>query len=297
MRALVTGSTGYIGSHLVAHLPSNGMKVAVLARQRMSYLPDNVTEYLYDGSSASVVQACGAFRPNVIFHLASLSKAVVPADDIPAMASANIMFGTQLLEAAQLCGCQHFINTGSYWQYGTNGDISPNSLYASYKQAFETIIDFYVSRHALHALTLVLFDVYGPQDKRNRVIDQFITNALEQRRMQTTEGHQYLDFVHISDVCRGYSQAASWLHDQPQSKQFHFALDTGIRYSLRDVAAFVENATGKKLDVEWGAFPYPPHQVFAPVNTIQRLPGWEPTVNLLAGITEQVSALKTSILA
>jgi len=119
-KAIVTGASGFIGSHLIDHLHRAGWRVAVIARehsaQRLEAHPAISAVYSYSGKTSEVKDAVADFRPDVVFHLSSLFLAQHDSSQVEPLVSSNILFGTQLLDAMRLVGVTTLINTGTAWQ-------------------------------------------------------------------------------------------------------------------------------------------------------------------------------------
>src|SRR4051812_1833664 len=92
------------------------------------------------GSTERIVARLKACKPDVVFHLASLFVSDHRVQDVQNLVESNLLFGTQLLEAMAQAGVKRIINTGTSWQCP-----HPFNLYAATKQAFESILGYYVS--------------------------------------------------------------------------------------------------------------------------------------------------------
>ena len=121
-RGLVTGATGYVGYHLAEKLLQDGWEVSLLIRpgantKKLDGLPKSPMVYKHPGDTKSLIEILKEARPEIIFHLASQVQGEHLPEDVEALIRSNILFGTQLLEAATQSGVRYFVNTGSYWQH------------------------------------------------------------------------------------------------------------------------------------------------------------------------------------
>jgi len=140
-RALVTGATGFVGSHLVRGLLEAGWDVSVIIRKtsKLDMLVDvceRITVHQYTGEINQLTKAMVECKPSVVFHVASLVLSEHKPEQINAVIESNILFGTQLLEAMVAADVKHLINTSTFWEHFVNKEYSPVNLYAASKRAF-----------------------------------------------------------------------------------------------------------------------------------------------------------------
>lgn len=284
-RALVTGATGFIGKHLVRHLRDAGWEVhAILRRMPEEPTPAGPDRFhLYSGSTDDVMAAVRACCPDVTFHLASLFLASHTPDQVAGLVESNLLFGTQILEAVALQQAGKVVNTGTSWQYFHSPSYRPVNLYAATKQAFEDILKYYVDAATLNAVSLNLFDSYGPGDTRPKLLRLLIHTLRSQTPLQMSAGEQMIDLVHVDDICRAYLQAAELLLSSALPAGSSFAVSGGQRRTLRGIVETFEQEAGKRLPIEWGARPYREREVMQLWDGPQ-LPGWFPSVKLADGM-------------
>ncbi len=291
-RAMVTGATGFVGSHLVSHLNAEGWEVAALARPaaaRLLELNAAISRvYVYNDTTEDAVDSIADFRPHVVFHLASLFLATHNSETVEPLISSNILLGTRVLEAMKAANITALINTGTSWQSYQGTPYSPVNLYAATKQAFEDILAYYVESSGIRAITLRLYDSYGPGDTRRKILRLLLDCLRTGVPIAMSPGEQVLDFVHVDDLCRAFSQAAV-LVERLQPGNTVYAVSGGQRCTLRQVLATLEQAVGRPIPVQFGATPYRDREVMNPWVGPQ-LPGWEPRIELLQGFRQLASA-------
>ncbi len=286
--ALVTGATGFVGSHLVRHLVKEGWDVHIVTRVN-SVIPEHLCDvglsvHVHDGSTESLIAIVKEARPIVVFHLASLFLARHQPKDIESLIRSNIIFGNQLLEAVVVNKVRYLVNTGTSWQHYHSTEYSPVCLYAATKQAYEAILQFYTSVYDLSVITLKLFDTYGPDDPRKKLFSLLKESALTGSKISLSPGEQLIDLVYISDVVSAFIIAAGRLLEGVVSNMEDYAVSSGSAIKLKELVDVYCSETGLTLDIEWGGKPYRSREVIEPWSKGNRLPGWEPKVELVEGI-------------
>jgi len=292
--ALVTGATGFVGSYLAKRLVSEGWDVHIIARLNSSLniisdVIDKLTIHRHDGTTDRMLNILNEVKPKIVFHLASLFLAEHQPKDIEPLIKSNILFGTQLLEAMVRNRIYNMVNTGTSWQHYNNEDYNPVCLYAAAKQAFEDIMRFYVEVTPLRAITLKLFDTYGPDDPRPKLFNLLKKVAEEQKPLSMSPGEQLIDIVYIDDVVDAFMIAAQRLLNNMVEKNEEYAVSSGKPIKLRELVEIYEKLIGKKLAIEWGGRPYRPREVMVPWNKGKLLPGWSVKVGLEEGIKRIVA--------
>lgn len=164
----MTGASGFIGSHFVRSMWSDGHVVAALIRGAKTQ--GETVLFDYDGSTHGVIDAMRRFRPEIVIHLASKYLVTHDPEDVEPLVESNILLGNQILEAMCKAGVPYLVNFGTSFQHYGGADYNPVSLYAATKQAFEDLARYYVEAHSLSVVTLKLSDTYGPDDRRGKII-------------------------------------------------------------------------------------------------------------------------------
>ena len=287
--ALVTGATGFVGSHLVRRLIKEGWETHIITRSSSSLtqlkdIAGKVIIHQHNGTTSSMINIVKEAEPEIVFHLASLFLAQHTSEDIERLVQSNFLFGVQLVEAMTLQGVTKLINTGTSWQHFQNEDCNPVCLYAATKQAFEDMLKFYVEASGLKVITLKLFDTYGPDDPRPKLFTLLKKVAEEQTELAMSPGEQLIDLVYIDDVVDGYLMAARCLIDNKVSSVEEYAISSGNPVSLKKLVVLYGQTIGKQLPIKWGGRPYRTREVMVPWNKGEIISGWKPKTGLVEGI-------------
>lgn len=288
-RVLITGATGFVGSHLCRRLIRDGLEVHAIARPQsdvtqIKNVKNDLIMHIHDGSPASMLKIVKDCRPKIVFHLASLFLAQHKSDDIEALIRSNITLGVQLVEAMAINQIPYLVNTGTAWQHYKNEKYNPVCLYAATKQAFEVLLKFYTESSPLKVITLKLFDTYGPFDPRSKLFS-FLRKCQKQKKpISMSPGEQLLDLVYVDDVVEALLIAADRLEAGKVKAQESYAVCSKKAVRLRDIVELYARLSGRKLNIIWGGRPYRPREVMVPWNNGRILPKWSPKIELKEGI-------------
>ena len=288
-KAIITGASGFVGSHLAGSLVGRGWTVHVILRtdsnlSLIAGILDRITVHRHDGSMERLEEIVRKVTPDVVFHLASLFLAQHRQEDVEPLVQSNVLFGTQLLEAMVKCGVHRLVNTGTSWQHYENHDYSPVNLYAATKQAFEDILRYYVEATPLQAISLKLFDTYGPGDPRPKLFTLLRRVAEQGEQLEMSPGEQLVDLVYIDDIVDAFLLAAKRLLVDAIPCHEPYAVSSGAPVKLRELVEIYGRVIGRTLPIRWGGRPYRPREVMVPWDTGSPIPGWRPRIGLEEGI-------------
>jgi nucleoside-diphosphate-sugar epimerase len=291
--ALVTGATGFVGSHLCSALLRLGWKVDCIVRPTSSgslalASDAHFASYEYAGKPGEIAAIVERSKPDIVFHLASYAVGSHSCDDVPKIISANISLGVELVDAMTTHEIKFLVNTGTFWQHFGGSAYSPVSLYAASKQAFEDLLQYYVELEGLQVVTLKLFDTYGPNDQRNKILNLIKNASMNSIPLEMSAGDQLIDLVHVDDVVAAYLCAARRLLGGQTTGHEKYGIASGMPLSLKQLVKLYNEVANRPVDVKWGALPYRVREPFALWQDFCALPGWMPQVSLSEGLRQFV---------
>ena len=297
---ILTGGTGFVGSHILEKLLKLNKKVILLKRSfsntwRIDEFIGNENLILKNIDKENLNDIFNQYNIECIFHLASNAQRGIDLDTITSMINSNITFPTKLLETSVNNNVKFFINTGSVYEYQLNQPpisertkIKPFNLYASTKIAFEDILKFYSNDYDLNCSTLKLFTPYGPKDNENKIIPYLIINSIKKENILVKSPNKTLDLIYVDDVVDCY---ISLMNNILKFKKYEtFNVGTGIGTSIKDVLELIEHNVGKNNNVNFGDLE--DHQVWCTNNKIKKKLNCNPKIKLNEGIKITINYYK-----
>lgn len=259
---LVTGGTGFIGSFVIEKLLDNNIKVILLKNStsntwRIDHVLSSIQSYDLDKVNLDFI-----FSKNnidAIIHLATFYKKQYITQDIDSMISANITLPLKLLDLAKENQVKYFINTGTFFEYLSNGKPikedkakrHPFNLYALTKICFEDMLKYYSEVYNIKSVTLKIFSPYGPKDNENKLIPSIIINSLKNSEVKLSQGLQKLDFIYVKDIAEAYIKCLKRINFSKNNFEI-LNIGSGITQSIREIVLNIENILGHPIKKIWG---------------------------------------------
>lgn len=294
MKVALTGITGFVGMNLMPQLLALGSDYEFLTlnidvdEAERKYPRTRYTNFRHVHTTD--LEALVTFNPDMVLHLATVTTAANNTEIIHPMIAANIEFGVLLLDALQKCdNFKLFVNTGSFAEYRFGPDYFDSAyLYTATKTAFRAFLAYYAGLgRGFKYITAVPYSVYGGTMTVKRLFDYIAESLDAQTPVDMTKGEQVLDFIHVDDVAGFFAytvaHAEEFLALKENGAEFH--LGTGKGTSIREVAALMEEISGKKCNINWGGRPYRDRDIMHAVAPVERNQcGWRAKIDIREGI-------------
>jgi UDP-glucose 4-epimerase len=295
-KVLVTGASGFIGSHLCRRLIEEQSEVHAIYRSQSPTEESQVRWWQADVSDFGAVRSLFRdIRPDVIYHLASHVKGAPNLEHVLPTFHSNLQSTVNLLTLAAETGCQRIVLTGSLAEPDPqNGEIFPSAPYAAAKWASSGYARMF---HALYQLPVVIarvFMVYGPaQQDLTKLIPYVTLSLLRGETPKITSGSRLVDWIYVSDVVDGFVA----LGQAPGIDGATLDLGSGELVSIREIVQQVAGVVDPHSSPEFGALPdrpLEPTRLANPAETLARI-GWKPQVSLREGLERTVDWYRTAM--
>jgi UDP-glucose 4-epimerase len=288
LRALVTGASGFLGSHLCERLLQSGAEVHATSRvcrdgdkSRLRWWQSGLTEF------GLVRELLEEIRPEVIFHLAGRVTAAPELGLVLPTFSSLLGSTVNVLAAATTVGCRRVVVTGSLTEPESGLlDVVPSSPYATAKWAGAAYARMFHKLYRTPVVILRLFMTYGPGQHREKIIPYVIESLSRGRPPQLSSGRWKADWVYVDDVIDGFVLAAA----RPSIEGCTFDLGSGTLTSTREVVRRLIALYGPQVEPSFGALrDRPDEQVrAADIAPAREKLGWEPNTSLDEGLARTV---------
>ena len=187
----------------------------------------------------------------------------------------NIVFIKEGLNNKNFKG---YISFGTKWEFGDNQNKEPLNFYALTKKAND-IFYKYFSKNKISIISLKIFDTYGPNDIRKKFFNDLLISYKKNKLLKITPGKQYLDYVHIKDICFLISKIISDIKLKKLKGFNSFAVSSKKPIRLIDFVKMLNQILKKNLKIKVGK-KYRTNESLNYTKKIFNYPGWKIQTNL-----------------
>lgn len=296
MKILITGGSGFVGTHLTRRLIKEGHQVTITTNGSEPKIP-NVFKTLYTGLGG--IDWNFIEKQDLIFHLMANNDTM--CEDKLEMSKANLFDPMRLFYFAKRSGCRNFIYASSTAVYGNSDapydestDINPLNAYAQSKADFDEFAMSFAEEEQVNVTGLRYCNIYGPgeehKEKRMSMIGQIINQImLNQKPKIFKNGEQKRDWVYVSDVIEANVLA---MNNSLQNKGGIYNIGSGQAYTFNEICKIVFQTMSKIEDVEYIDCPFNEkyqNHTECNIEKARRELNFSPSFNLQSGIQKYIN--------
>lgn len=302
MKTLVTGGCGFIGSHLSEMLLALGHEVVILDNLACGRKANIKTFEAHPKLSFHQVDICdrAAMQAHFhgvdwVFHMAGLADIVPSIEQPESYFETNVAGTLNVLQCARDAGVKRLVYAASSSSYGIpdvyptpeTSPITPLYPYALTKYMGEELVLHWAKTYKLPAVSLRLFNVYGPRSRTSgaygAVFGVFLAQKLNGKPFTVVgDGTQTRDFTYVTDVAAAFIKAA-----QSEVSGEAINVGSGNHYSVNRL---VELLGGPVVYIP--KRPGEPDCTFADTKKIRSLLAWEPKVTFEVGVKNMLDSIQ-----
>jgi nucleoside-diphosphate-sugar epimerase len=271
---LVTGATGFIGSHLTRRLVREGAEVHAVTSTVSSVYPVRLLDVrddlrlhganLNDRGALDVLVA--ESKPRLVFHLGAYTHVGKSWTRIDECIQTNVQGTVNLLQALDRSDYERFVYTSSSEVYGDipvpfreDASVRPISPYSVSKYSGEVFCRMLHQGRGWPIVTVRPFNGYGPAQSPDRVVPEIIVKALRKEELAMTQGRQTREFNYVEDLVDGFLKAGL----TPGVEGEVFNIGGGEEIAMRDLATTILDLMGNPIKADIGALPERPTEIWS----------------------------------
>jgi len=310
MNIVLTGGSGFIGSHLSKELLKNGENKLIVVDSLLTGNLNNIQDLL-DHENATFIQHDVQDHIEIdekvdyVFHLASAASPVAYTENPVNTLKAGSLGTINTLGLARKHGAEYFLASTSevygdplitpqneeYW-----GNVNPNgerSMYDEAKRFAEAATATYARSYDLKTKIIRIFNTYGPNMQLNdgRVVTNLIVQALNDEDLTIYgDGSQTRSFSYVSDTVAGIIAMMESNHYEV------FNIGNPYEMTVKELAETILKLTNSKSEIIYKPLPNDdPQQRRPDISKAKEKLNWEPKVDLETGLNTTIEWIKKEL--
>jgi GDP-L-fucose synthase len=302
-KVVITGGSGFLGSHLVESLRALGAEVFVPRKKDFNFI-----------SLDACSQCLNQFKPQIVIHSAAFYGGIWINQLYPGrIYYENLVMGANMMEAARLAQVDKFVGIGTACSYPgyLQGELSETQLWDGIPH--ETVVNYgltkkmmsvqgwaYKKQYNFNAIHLILTNLYGPRDSynpdRSHVVAALIRKFVEATLAHSPSveiwgtGKPIREFLYVQDCADAIIRAAEVYDDVTPLN-----VGTGMGTSIRELAEAIHKISGFKGDLTWNSSkPDGQLKKILNITRLREVLGWSAPTSLQDGLTRTIRWYETN---
>ena len=250
---LITGASGFVGSHLLDDCLKNNFNVyATLRHSKKNF--NFAKKYkkkifpIYYNNIYEIKNKLTNCKIDYVIHCATHYIKKHDHNDIENIIKSNVLFSTILLDAVVKIKIKKFINLGTVWQHFNDTKNLAFNLYAATKQSFECIFNYYKNQYTkIKFYNILLTDTFGANDKRKKLVPALLKNFNNKNQNKINiPKNLSMNLVNINEVTKCLNILL-----KNNSKSNNYVIKSKQDVKIFDLINFLNDNLEKKIKVNW----------------------------------------------
>lgn len=250
---LITGASGFVGSHVLDDCLKNNFNVHAIFRhskKNVSFAKKYKKQIfpIFYNNIYEIKNKLTNCKIDYVIHCATHYIKKHDHNDIENIIKSNLLFSTILLDAVVNIKIKKFINLGTVWQHFNDTKNLAFNLYAATKQSFECILNYYKSQYTkIKFYNILLTDTFGSNDKRKKLVPILLKNFNNKNQDKINiPKNLSMNLVNINEVTKCLNILL-----KKNSESDNYVIKSNQDVKIFDLINFLNDNLGKKIKINW----------------------------------------------
>lgn len=277
-KILLTGSTGFIGSHLLDDLSKNNkIYITLRKKKKKNFNNKNIIKINFNNLN-NLNDKLNKIKVDTVIHCATHYVKNHTFKDIKNLGHSNILFGNIILENLEKMKVKKFINFTTVWENYDGQKDNFFNLYSVYKKSFSNLISFYTKKSKkIKFFNLVISDTFGKFDKRKKIINLLKVNFKKNKITTVISRNLFLNLLNVKDII-----SATSLIVKKNITPGNYVLKNNQTVSISKIINTLNATSNKRIRIKWLSNKVQKEKIYK----YKQLKEWHPNHSKIKDIVE-----------